>query len=222
MSIKQKYRTLLILIFLLSIIISSCEKDEVSYDITGKVYDPQLDKNVSDVKVVLRGSKVQYGIYNTAYIDLQNTKTSSDGTYSFEVPYETVTGYRFYFQKENYFDQLIDVNTDDIQQTDGYRLDIDLIPIAYLDLTIKNTSPQGSDDEIRVRMTNINVQCKDCWNTETIIGEGPMFSYKRKAMLTGEKDILINWVVKKGGQQHVYNDTIHTHAFKTITYDINY
>jgi hypothetical protein len=222
MSIKQTQRIFFSLIFLLGIFLSSCEKDEVTYNITGKVYDPQLDKNISGVKVVLRGSKVQYGIYNTAYIDLQNTTTGSDGSYSFEVPYETVTGYRFYFQKDNYFDQLIDVNTDDIQQPEGFRLDIDLIPIAYLDLTIKNTSPQGSDDEIRVRLSNIEVQCKDCWNTETIVGKGPVFSYNRTAMLTGEKAILINWVVKKGGQQHVYNDTIHTVAFNTIHYNINY
>lgn len=216
-------RILLITAFsLLFIMITSCKKEVRTFDVGGKVYDPQLGKDVSGVKVVLRGAKVQYGIYNTTYVDLQNTTTSSDGSFQFEVPEETVSGYRFYFSKEGYFDYLLDVPTEDIQDDDGYQSDIYLIPIAYVELSVKNTMPVGSDDKISFRFTNVDVQCKDCWTKETIVGIGPTYSFKRTAKVSGEKELILNWVVKKNGQQHVYSDTIYAKAFQTVSYNINY
>ena len=219
---SQKKHLFLIFLAIVGLTFVSCEKEVRKFDISGKVYDPQLKKNVSSAEVVLRGSKIQSGIYNSNYIDLQSTSTSSDGSYSFEVPEETVSGYRFYINKKDYFDQLIDVNTDDIQNNNGYTLNVDLIPIAYLKLSVKNTMPIGSDDEIHFRFKNIDVQCKDCWNKGTITGVGPTYTYNRTAQTSGENELIIEWVVKKGGQQHIYSDTIFTKAFQTVDYNINY
>ena len=219
---SQKKHLFLIFLAIVGLTFVSCEKEVRKFDISGKVYDPQLKKNVSSAEVVLRGSKIQSGIYNSNYIDLQSTSTSSDGSYSFEVPEETVSGYRFYINKKDYFDQLIDVNTEDLQNNNGYTLNVNLIPIAYLKLSVKNTMPIGSDDEIHFRFKNIDVQCKDCWNKGTITGVGPTYTYSRTAQTSGENELIIEWVVKKGGQQHIYSDTIFTKAFQTVDYNINY
>ncbi len=219
---SQKKHLFLIFLAIVGLTFVSCEKEVRKFDISGKVYDPQLKKNVSSAEVVLRGSKIQSGIYNSNYIDLQSTNTSSDGSYSFEVPEETVSGYRFYINKKDYFDQLIDVKTDDLQNNNGFTLNVNLIPIAYLKLSVKNTMPIGSDDEIHFRFKNIDIQCKDCWNKGTITGVGPTYTYSRTAQTSGENDLIIEWVVKKGGQQHIYSDTIFTKAFQTVDYNINY
>ncbi len=205
-----------------SLTLISCEKDIREFDVSGKVYDPKLKKNVSNAEVVLRASKIKSGIYNSTYVDLQSTNTSSDGTYSFQTPEEIVSGYRFYFNKKDYFDQLIDIETEDLQRNDGFNLNVNLIPIAYVKLTVENTSPVGSEDEIRFRFKNVEVQCKDCWNKEIITGLGPTYYYSRTAQTSGENDLIIEWVVKKGGQQHIYTDTLRTKAFQTINYNINY
>jgi len=211
-----------IILAIISLSFVSCEKEVRKFDVSGKVYDPQLKTNVSSAEVVLRGSKVQSGVYNSNYVDLQSTTTSSDGTYMFEVAEETVSGYRFYINKKDYFDQLIDVETKDLQNNNGYTLNVNLIPIAYLKLSVKNTMPIGADDEIHFRFKNVDIQCKDCWNKGTITGIGPTYSYSRTAQTSGENELIIEWVVKKGGQQHIYSDTIFTKSFQTVDYNINY
>jgi len=219
---NQKKHLFLIFLAIVGLTFVSCEREVRKFDISGRVYDPQLKKNISSAEVVLRGSKIQSGIYNSNYIDLQSTSTSSDGSYSFEVPEETVSGYRFYINKKDYFDQLIDVKTDDLQNNNGFTLNVDLIPIAYLKLSVKNTMPIGASDEIHFHFKNIDVQCKDCWNKGTITGVGPTYTYSRTAQTSGENELIIEWVVKKGGQQHIYSDTIFTKAFQTVDYNINY
>jgi len=221
MRIKTHY-LLFFILATVGITFISCKKDVRKFDVSGKVYDPKLKKDISGAEVVLRGSKIQSGIYNSNYVDLQSTNTASDGSYSFEVAEETVSGYRFYFNKKNYFDQLVDVETEELQNNNGFNLNIDLIPIAFLKLTVKNTTPVGSDDEIRIRFKNVEVQCKDCWNKGSITGVGPTYSYSRTAQTSGEHNLIIEWVVKKGGQQHIYSDTIFTKAFQTVSYNINY
>ena len=222
---NNRYRYSFLLIIVLSLAglsLNSCEKEVQKYDVSGKIYDPKLDKDVSGAEIVLRGSKIQSGVYNSNYVDLQSTTSASDGTFEFQIPEETVSGYRFYINKKDYFDQLIDVETGDIQNNSGFNLDVNLIPIAYLKLSVKNTTPIGADDEIHIRFKNVDVQCKDCWNKGTISGFGPTYSYNRTAQTSGEHDLLIEWIVKKGGQQHIYSDTIFTKAFQTVSYNINY
>ena len=148
--------------------------------------------------------------------------TSNDGNYEFTVEQENVSGYRLDFTKKNYFDNSVDVKPSNLQVNVPFTVNIDFIPIANVKLNVKNTSPQGADDEIRFHFTNIDVKCKDCWNNDVIVGTGPSYSFSDIKQLSGAKKIIISWVVTKKGNQHIYQDTIESKAFDTVTFNINY
>lgn len=222
----QKYSKSILFILMLVlvniILINACKKEVATYQLSGKVYDPQLKKNVSNATISLKASEIQSGVYNPNYIEIQSIKSASNGTYQFEVEHGNVSGYRLDFSKEHYFDQSIDIETEDMHNEAGLVENTDLIPIANITLTVKNTSPQGTDDEVIFRFKNVDVKCKECWNNEPIKGIGPSYSYSETKKVTGDKDIYIEWVVKKNSQQHIYQDTIQSKSFSTVNYNINY
>jgi len=201
---------------------TSCKKKAAIYELNGTISDPQLKVKVDNVKVSLKASKIESGVYNPNFVEIQSTKSSSSGSYSFSVEYDNVSAYRLDFNKTNYFDASKEISPEYLQSNSPLSVDINIIPIAEINLSVKNTSPQGTDDQITFRFKNIEVKCKDCWNNEPITGSGPSYNYNATKKLSGEKDVYIEWVVKKKGNQKIYQDTIHTKAFKSVNFNINY
>ncbi|RUA28027.1 MAG: hypothetical protein DSY76_04755 [Bacteroidetes bacterium] len=210
------------ILFVNIFLFSACKKDVKTYEISGSISDPQLHINVSGVKVSLKASKVQSGVYNPTYTEIQSTTTSSDGSFSFTVEHENVEGYRLDFTKTDYFDNTKDLSTDDVQNGNATNIKMDFIPIAKIKLIVKNTSPQSNDDKIEFRFSNVSVKGKDCWTNDPITGIGPTYSFTKTGQVSGNKDMYLEWVVVKNGSQHSYTDTIHSEAFKLKTYNINY
>jgi hypothetical protein len=211
----------LIIIFTI-LLLASCSKKERTINITGKVYDPALQKAVAGATVVLKAAKVESGVYNPSYVEIASAATGNSGEYSFEVNVEKVSGYRFVVSKDNYFGEEVDVTTDDMEKNDSYSADFEIYPKAKIHLTVKNTQPQGMDDEIKYRYKNIESKCKTCCNNTTVTGTGPTYSSDTECDVRGEKWIYISWVVTKKGNQHIYEDSIRTEAFKTSNYNISY
>lgn len=219
----KKLNFIVISILLLNtLLFSACKKDVKTYEIKGQIYDPQLNINVSGVSISLKASKVQSGVYNPTYTEIQSATTSSNGTFSFTVEHENVEGYRLDFIKEKYFDTSEDISTDDVQNGNAVNIKIDFIPIAEIKLIVKNTSPQSNDDKIEFRFSNVTVKGKECWTNEPITGVGPTYSLTKTGQVSGNKEMYLEWVVVKKGNQHSYTDTIHSDAFKLKTYHINY
>ena len=210
------------ILFVNIFLFSACKKDVKTYEISGSISDPQLHINVSGVKVSLKASKVQSGVYNPTYTEIQSTTTSSDGSFSFTVEHENVEGYRLDFTKTDYFDNTKDLSTDNVQNGNATNIKMDFIPIAKIKLIVKNTSPQSNDDKIEFRFSNVSVKGKDCWTNDPITGIGPTYSFTKTGQVSGNKDMYLEWVVVKNGSQHSYTDTIHSEAFKLKTYNINY
>jgi len=201
---------------------SACKKKVTLYDLNGSIADQQLNIKVSDVKVSLKASKIESGVYNPNYVEIQSTRSNSSGNFVFTVEHDNVAGYRLDFTKKDYFDQSMDIKTEALHVNVPLNVNINFVPIAHIKLSVKNTSPQGTDDQITFRFKNIDVKCKECWNNEPIKGVGPSYTYNETKKVSGEKEILIEWVVKKKGNQNIYQDTIHTKAFTTVNFNINY
>ena len=214
--------SLIMLMIIVTFVISSCKKKVITYEIQGKVYDPQLNTLISDANISLKASKVVSGVYNPNYIEIQTTKTNSNGIFNFSVEHDNAAGYRLDITKKDYFDESVDIKADDLNTDQSYSVNIDFIPVAYIKLNVKNTSPQGTDDEISFHFKNVDVKCKDCWDNTPIVGTGPTYNYSRKAKVSGEKQLILEWVVTKKGNQHIFHDTIQSKAFKSTTYNIDY
>ncbi|MCK5856553.1 MAG: hypothetical protein KAG64_03625 [Bacteroidales bacterium] len=204
------------------ILVSACNKDVKSYEIAGSVFDPQLSINVTGAKVSLKASKVQSGVYNPNYIEIKSYSTSADGKFNFNIEHESVSGYRLDITKNNYFDASVNLATEDVQNNSETNIKVDLIPIAEITLIVKNTTPQGNDDKIQFRFSNVTVKGKNCWTNDPIIGNGPSYSLTKTGQVSGNKKMYLEWTVTKGGNQHIYKDTIQSEEFNTKTYNINY
>ncbi len=210
------------ILLLNTLLFSACKKDAKTYEIKGSVFDSQLNINVSGAKVSLKASKVQSGVYNPTYSEIQSATTSTDGAFSFIVEHDNVEGYRLDFTKEKYFDVSENLSTDNVQNGNTVNVKINFIPISEIQLIVKNTSPQSNDDKIEFRFSNISVKGKECWTNDPIIGIGPTYTLTKTGQVSGNKNLYLEWVVTKNGNQHSYTDTIHSEAFKLKTYHINY
>jgi hypothetical protein len=202
--------------------LGSCKKDVKTYGIAGTISDPQLHTKVSNAKVSLKASKVQSGVYNPNYTEIDASSTSSDGRFNFTVEHDNVSGYRIDVTKDNYFDASMDLNTEDIQNSGETNISLDLIPVGKITLVVKNTTPQGADDNIKFRFSNVTVKGKDCWTNNATEGIGPSYSITKTGKVSGNKEMHLEWIVTKKGNQHIYKDTIWAEAFKTVTYHIKY
>jgi hypothetical protein len=202
--------------------LGACKKDVKTYSIAGAVSDPQLHSKVSSAKVSLKASKVQSGVYNPNYVEIDSYTTSSDGKFSFSVKHDNVSGYRIDITKNKYFDASIDLKTENVQNNGLTNISLDLIPIGEITLIVKNTTPQTADDNIKFRFSNVAVQGKDCWTNSATEGIGPSYNLTKTGKVSGNKEMYLEWIVTKKGNQHIYKDTIWSEAFKTVTYHINY
>ena len=202
--------------------LGSCKKDVKTYGIAGTISAPQLHLKVSGAKVSLKASKVQSGVYNPNYTEIDAYTTSSDGKFNFSVKHDNVSGYRIDITKDKYFDASIDLKTEDVQNDGETNISLDLIPVGEITLIVKNTTPQTADDNIKFRFSNVAVKGKDCWTNDATEGIGPSYNISKTGKVTGNKEMYLEWIVTKKGNQHIYKDTILSEAFKIVTYHINY
>lgn len=208
-----------LLIFLL---VTACGKNERYIQVSGKISDQGFNKAGDAVTVKLKSSKIESGVFNSNYTEVASAITDASGNFSMEVLVEKASGYRFLVSKTDYFESEIDVTTETFEKNETFTANYDIYPKAIIKLVVNNTSPQGLDDEIKYRFTDIEQECKTCCNNSTITGSGPDYSSTSECDVRGQKMFHINWVVSKKGNQNLYSDSIWVEAFKTTTYNINY
>ncbi len=214
-----------LLIFLIIFIISisiGCNKTPQYYEISGNVKKFISQESISGANIYLDAKKLENGIYNSSFTNINNTQSKTDGTYFMDFEEETVSEYRFRVSKEGFFDYEVEVSVDELQSSFSYKKDFTLYEVAWIELKVKNTTPQAIDDEINYRFINIAVSGKDCCSNEQIQGIGPAYSATNLCRSQSDEWIKIEWVVKKNGSQHIYYDSVWTEANKTVTKSINY
>lgn len=212
----------LIPIFSILILISSCGKNEEFITFKGTVSDGNNGKALAGAKIILQSSKIQSGVYNPSYSAAASTTTDASGAFSIDILIEKVAGYRVLVSKEDYFEIEEDITTADFEASQNYEGSWSIYPKASIALSVKNTSPQGMDDQIKYRYKNIESQCNSCCNNETKTGTGPDFSESTECDVRGDKWIYISWVVTKSGTQHIYEDSIFAVRAQVTSFNINY
>jgi hypothetical protein len=214
----MKFIFALLLIFLTTV---SCSKTERKIHVTGTINDVVLNQG-SGVTIKLKAAKIVSGVYNANYTEIASTTTDASGKFVMDILVDKVSGYRFLISKPDYFEVEKDVTTETFENNDIYETNFDIYPISTITLEVKNTSPQGMDDEINYRFTNINQECKTCCNNNTINGLGPDYNVTSSCNVRGQKMYYITWVVAKNGNQNLYHDSIWVEAFKTANFEIHY
>ncbi len=216
------YKLLILTIITLSLGFSSCNKKIQKFTISGTVSSRHNYKALSGVHVYLDAKKIVDGVYNSSFSTIANTETNSSGHYSFEIEQGHTAAYRFRLSKADYFDIEKEVSVDEIEAKPAYNRNFEMTGEAWIELIVKNTMPQNTNDEIDYRYTNVNVNGISCCNNKTIIGIGADYTADNKCKVQSNAWIHLEWVVKKNGGQISYGDSIHTTLGQTIIYRLNY
>ncbi len=215
-------RYLLLIVIITLITIFSCKKEASKYNISGKVVNKQLQNNLSGVKVYLDTKKVENGVYNSNFVNIATTSTASDGSFHIEITEEQVSEYQFRVKETGYFDIEELVSVDKVHNDDGYTKNFELIQQSFIELNVKNTMPQGVDDKITYRYTNVDVNGKGCCNNSPIVGNGYDYVAHHSCSVSSHKWIYLAWTISKGSTQVTKNDSIWTGDGSTVIYNINY
>jgi hypothetical protein len=216
-------RKILIIIILTIVTINwSCKKDPKVFTVTGQITKKNTTDKISGARVYLDSKQIIDGVYNSNFNNIAHVETNSNGEYSFEVEQSNTELYRFRISKDSYFEIEENVTVGELEANDTYNKDFVLTGESWINLKVKNTMPQSTDDEIDYRYTNIDVSGLDCCDNETTVGIGAEYSDDRLCRTQSDEWIRLEWVVKKNGGQ-IYNyDSIFTTFGQTIIYNINY
>jgi len=221
--IKRAMKKSIYLFIIVSIIISfSCKKEASTFNIQGKVVNKQTQENLGGVTIYLDAKKIENGVYNSSFVNIESTVSNGDGSFLIEHEEATISEYRFRISESGYFPIEELVPTDVIQSNDGYNNTFELIQKSWIELDVKNTMPQGTDDKITYRFSNVEVKGKDCCNNITITGIGYDYEAHHKCSVRSLAWIKIQWTVTKSGNQSLHNDSVYTEVGNTVNYTINY
>ena len=94
----------LVFILITIITLSSCAKKERSIKVSGNIYDPALNQVVAGATVKLKAAKIESGVYNSNYTEVEKVTTDASGDFAMEVLVQKVSGYRFVVEKDDYFE----------------------------------------------------------------------------------------------------------------------
>jgi len=216
------YKILILLIISVFTFSIACNKTPQYYEISGNIKNVNTQEALSGVSVYLDAKKLENGVYNSSFTNISSAQSNSQGNYSIDIEEDKVSEYRFRVSKDGYFEYEEEVSVDELQSSFSFKKDFTLYEEAWIELKVKNTTPQAIDDEINYRFINIAVSGKDCCSNEQIQGIGPAYSVTNLCRAQSDEWIKIEWVVKKNGSQHIYYDSVWTEAGKTVTKSIDY
>lgn len=199
-----------------------CKKEATIFNISGKVINKQLQENLAGVDIYLDAKKIENGVYNNNFVNVASVVSSSDGSFAIELEESKVSEYRFRISEGGYFGIEEIISTDKIESSSGYKRNFELVQKSWIELNVKNTMPQGTDDKITYRYTNIEVKGKDCCNNIVNTGIGFDFEAHHTCSIRSHAWIRLQWTVTKSGTQVINKDSIFSGNGETVTFSINY
>lgn len=216
-------RNILIIIIIIAVSISwSCKKDPKTFTVSGKITKVNSNDEIAGARVYLDSKKIATGVYNANFNNLAFSETNINGDYSFEIEQANTEIYKFRVSKNSYYDIEESTAVETLEASDTFIKNFELTGESWINLKVKNTMPQGTDDEIDYRYVNIEVNGIDCCTNKTTIGIGAEYTEDRLCRTQSDEWIRLEWVVKKNGSQIYHTDSIFATFGQTIIYNINY
>lgn len=216
------YKYVLLILFVVIAVFSQCKKETKIYSISGTVTGTNSSDKINGVKVSLAAKKLSDGVYNPTFVNLKDAYTDNNGMYSMEINEEQVSEYRFRIDKEDYFEVEEIVSVDKLQASESFTKNFTMMKESWIELKVKNTSPQGTDDKIVYRFKNIKVSGKDCCGNQATTGIGAEYNVTTRCKSQSDEWIQLEWVVYKNGGQILHNDSLFSEPGQTTIYSLNY
>lgn len=155
------------LIILSISILSACKKGRADIILSGTITDGSFNTSLNGSTVSL------FEVSGGGQLELLETQTSSDGTYSFTFKRNPVESYILKVQKSNYFTLEQSIPFGDLTTKNENIRNYTTYAKSWAKLRFVNLDPQP-DDQLKFIKVKGNSGCNDCCPSDYVLLSGPI------------------------------------------------
>ncbi len=212
----------LLIILILFFLVFSCKKKDENYIISGKVINKELNTPISQVSLVLYGTKISSGVVQNQQEKLATAITSIDGTFSLKFKKQVFSTLKIVLTKEGCFNQEKLINPESLNPGDEYYVNIDMHSLSWLKTIIKNVGNQSVNDQLYYKLNLPYNNCNTCCITNQRVFDGTGVDTTWFCPVYGGSYAYILWVYSNGQYSNPHNDTLFIPAGDTVLHPIFY
>lgn len=190
--------------------------------INGFVTDSLTNEIIPYAKVKLYAKVIQSGVWSANYTKLDETTTSTSGSYSFKIDNVKASNFKFQVEKDGYYNQVNEFESDRIIKEELNSINLKMFSVAYVRFNIKNQYPISNSDIMQLQIKNNLIYDYDCCNDSNKYFEGPLINESFICKSIGNYPLYFEWIISKVNGIKSYNDTIYPIKSDTLIFNINY
>lgn len=217
--LKVCYKIIFYSISLITIILTSCKKDE-KIIFSGKVIDVVDNNFVNSASVKLYAKVINSGNYNASYTKIAENVSDENGNFNFEIENRVYVSFKLIVDKEGYYQRIVEFNAED--NKNQYQKDIKLLKESYLKINIKNVVPSSASDILKLRILNVNPECDLC------VGSGYNYFYGANIdtvvlySVVGGENVIVNWLSLHNDETIEFNNDVYCNSGDTVVLNCFY
>ncbi len=215
------FRIIIFCVGMISLV--ACKKDKNTIHIEGKVYDPNTAAYVSDARVTIAASKLSSGgIFSAGYADIATAVSDAGGNFVFTFEEEKFGGFQIRVEKENYFSTFKEISTSEIVAGTTYTPTLNILPVCFIDLKIRNAAPYDTNDLVFYSFTSGFLNGSGCCGNTITYGHGLYYADTVLCKTHGNQNVTLSYNVRKEGITTLHTKTLYCTAFDTTYFVIDY
>jgi hypothetical protein len=219
----MKRRIVQSLFFLCVFCCFQCEKPkEVKYKIYGTISNSINNNPINDAEVRLSAQILNEGTFNNSFQFLETQSTNSEGYYEFNIDKELFNSMKVQFDKELYGSQEEEINPESIDPIEGFEVSMELEPLAFVNLKVKNINPFNDEDQLVFRYTTSYFPQCACCNNQYQYFTGTGVDTVVSCTIIGETQLDYYYSIFRGGASTAASGSQFIESFGTVDIEINY
>ena len=219
----MKHRIVQILFFLCVFCCFQCENPkEVKYKVYGIISNSLNYNPINDAEVRLSAQVLNEGTFNNSFQLLETQSTNSEGYYEFNIDKELFNSMKVQFDKELYVSQEEEINPESIDPVEGLEVSMELEPLAFVNLKVKNISPFNDEDELVFRYTTSYFPQCVCCNNQYQYFTGMEVDTVVNCTIIGGTQLDYYYSISRGGSSTAASGSQFIESFGTVDIEINY
>ena len=207
---------------LLIITLVSCKKETGEISISGQLMDPNAGSFIAGATVSIQANGVIDGVYNAGYTTLASGVTDINGAFDFNIEESAYDSFRFTFIKDGYYVTQEIKSGGSIDEEHPFSGSFYIYSKSIIKLTLRNISPYDNQDIISYYYTNPPLTCSECCSSDPLQFTGMNIDTVLYCSSYGNYDLIMSYAYTKNGGNSIFNDTLHTIASDTTSFNILY
>ena len=200
----------------------SCKDEERIITIQGKVSDPVLAIDLSQVEVKIYTKQAGNGTVSNVFVYQQTEITGDDGLFKFEIPFKYTIAYKLEFSKQDYFETNSEIHSEEINSDDTYFEEVSLLPKGTLNIHLKNSFPFNENDLINYRIVDWSYSCDGCCPSGFHEFQGMDVDETINCLVIGGSEYTVEYIVFKNGNSNASHRIVFCNPFQVTDVNISY